>query len=299
MADVSLRYRGTIISLRRVSHRYQNLAASFRAVFHTRYYNTTTGTYGRDPLEVQSLTTAPLALGGTIPDNLYTKVVSGLVANVAAQGNHQTVGSVGAKYLLTQLADAGQQKTAMLVATQKTYPSFGYWLAQGATTCWENYSGKPDPSHPPPPTHNHIFLCGGLGEWLYRNVGGISPGSNGYQHVTIFPDVVADVGPRRASSSVNTVGGRVEASWQYVSGGGIDIAVNLPAAVLSATIIFRATRDTAAQITENGTLVWSSARGFAAGAVSGIASAVWTPDQDGLAQVYVGSGSYSLKFALL
>lgn len=165
---------------------------------------------------MQSLTTAPLALGGTIPKNLYPKVVSGLVANVAAQGNHQTVGSVGAKYLLTQLAGAGQQKTAMLVATQKTYPSFGYWLSQGATTCWENYSGKPDPSHPPTPTHNHIFLCGGLGEWLYRNVAGISPGSNGYQDVTIFPDVVADVGPRRASSSVNTVAGRVEASWQRV-----------------------------------------------------------------------------------
>ena len=58
-------------------------------------------------------------------------------------------------------------ETRLQVATQTTYPSFGWWLGQGATTCWENYSGKPDPSHPPTPTHNHIFLCGGLGEWLY------------------------------------------------------------------------------------------------------------------------------------
>lgn len=226
-------------------------------------------------------------------------MVSGLVANIAAEGNHQTVGSVGAKYLLTQLAGAGQQKTAMLVATQKTYPSFGYWMAQGATTCWENYSGKPDPSHPPPPTHNHIFLCGGLGEWLYRNVAGISPASNGYQHVTIFPDIVADAGPRRASSSVNTVGGRVEASWQRVAGGGIEVRANLPAAVQSATIVFRAASDAAAQVTEGDALVWSSAGGFAAGAVPGIVSAMWTPEQGGLAQVYVGPGSYSLQFMVL
>ena len=95
--------------------RYATLATTFRGLFHSRYYNATTGTYGRDPLEVQSLTTAPLAMGSTIPDALYSKVVSGLVANVVAQGNHQTVGSVGAKYLLPQLARAGAQKTAMQV----------------------------------------------------------------------------------------------------------------------------------------------------------------------------------------
>ena len=105
--------------------RYAGLATELRAVFHARYYNATTGTYGRDPLEVQSLTAAPLAMGRTIPPPLHSKVVAGLVSNVVAQGNHQTVGSVGAKYLLSQLARAGEQETAMQVATQTTYPSFG------------------------------------------------------------------------------------------------------------------------------------------------------------------------------
>lgn len=61
------------------------------------------------------------------------------------------------------------------MATKTEYPSFGYWLENGATTCWEGWSGVHDRTIPEGPTHNHIFLCGGIGDWLYSYVAGISP----------------------------------------------------------------------------------------------------------------------------
>jgi alpha-L-rhamnosidase len=82
---------------------------------------------------------APLSLGGVVPPELEQSVVAGLVKNVKEQGYHQTVGSVGAKLLLNGLAESGNADTAMRIATQTTFPSFGYWLSLGATTCWENY----------------------------------------------------------------------------------------------------------------------------------------------------------------
>ena len=49
---------------------------------------------GRDPLEVQSLTVAPLALGA-VPDALRGSVLSGLQKNIEAYDYHFTVGSAG------------------------------------------------------------------------------------------------------------------------------------------------------------------------------------------------------------
>merc|ERR1711937_1078407 len=100
---------------------------------------------------------------------------------------------------------------AMAVATQTSFPSFGYWIENGATTCWESYRGVADESHPPPPTHNHIFLCGGVGEWMYRFVAGISPGSDGYSRLTIAPEMV---GPTAASAQLNTIRGAASVSWE-------------------------------------------------------------------------------------
>ena len=144
------------------------------------------------------------ALGaGAVPPAFQASAVKALTESVASHDYHLTVGSVGQKWLFRELTAAGAHDTALKVGLQATYPSFGYWLANGATTCWENWSGVCDLSHPGspwpgqpgkylspnPPTHNHIFLCGGVGEWLYRSLGGIAPATAGYGVVTIAPAI--------------------------------------------------------------------------------------------------------------
>ena len=90
-------------------------------------------------------------------------------------------------------------------------------------------SGRADPSHPPEPTHNHIFLCGGLGEWLHRSLGGISPASDGYSLIRIAPRISASLGPSAVNSSVETIRGRVVSSWaRNESGALVRLTVGVP-----------------------------------------------------------------------
>ena len=58
--------------------------------------------------------------------------------------------------------------------------------------------------HPPPPTHNHIFLCAGLGEWMYSSMGGIRPAANGYANITVAPHVSKNYGPSAVNASVRS-----------------------------------------------------------------------------------------------
>eukprot|EP01050_Picozoa_sp_SAG11_P003626 SAG11_NODE_210_length_12303_cov_10.235824_5_plen_231_part_00 len=142
---------------------YRQLGTSMRTAFHTAFWNTTMQRFGSGQnassvLLLQSLNVAPLALGleglngAPSQENLAAIVHDDIVS----RHDHLTVGSVGGKYLLPQLSANGLHDDAVAVATQRTFPSFGYWLSQGATTCWEDYSGWPSPSHPTTPTRNHV-----------------------------------------------------------------------------------------------------------------------------------------------
>lgn len=205
---------------------YQSELAQWRAAYHKRFWVPTSGTYTANPLEVQ--TTTSTALGaGAVPPEFQKSAVKALVDNVADRDFHLTVGSVGQKWLLRELTAAGEHDSALKLGLQTTYPSFGHWLENGATTCWENWSGICDDSHPGTPwpghpgkylaynspTHNHIFLCGGVGEWMYRSLGGIAPATPGYATVTIAPKVSTSEGPSGVNASVTTIRGVVKSSW--------------------------------------------------------------------------------------
>lgn len=146
--------------------KYKALGGSMRTAFKAAFYNTTLQRYAprtgdaSNELLLQSLNVAPLAMAGSRPELASSLGIEGLVeklhADVVSRDFHLSVGSVGAKHLLPQLSANGLHADAMAIATQQTHPSFGYWIANGATTCWEDYSGLPDPTHPPTPTHNHV-----------------------------------------------------------------------------------------------------------------------------------------------
>jgi hypothetical protein len=58
-----------------------------------------------------------------------------------------------------------------------------------------------------------IFLCGGVGDWMYRSLAGIAPASAGYGTVTIAPKVSKTLDPAAVNASVATVRGVVSSSW--------------------------------------------------------------------------------------
>jgi len=262
--------------------KYKSLGSSMRIAFKTAFYNSTLERYAprtgdaSNELLLQSLNVAPLAMAGSRPDVAGSLEIDGLVsklhADIVSQDYHLTVGSVGAKHLLPQLSANGLHEDAMKIATQDTYPSYGWWIANGATTCWENYEGWPDPEHPPTPTHNHIFLCGGAGEWMYRSVLGIEPAAPGWKKVTVQPLILAD-GPASATGTMATIVGEVAVAWTRADASGRGVASSPAAAKLEVTIPAGATaivtvpvaESTTTTITESGKTVWAQGK-FVSGA---------------------------------
>ena len=133
--------------------RYNETYAQLVPLYHRRFWNASLGTWASDPLELQTLTALSLAAGvGSASERV--SAVEALDRDVQSRGDHLTVGAAGVKWLLRTLSEGGRHDTALRLAMQTSYPSWGWWIARNATTCWESWSGVADPSHTSHPTHN-------------------------------------------------------------------------------------------------------------------------------------------------
>ena len=90
------------------------------------------------------------------------------------------------------LTDMGRSDIAWLLATNKSYPSWGYMAEKGATTTWELWNG--DTANPRMNSGNHIMLLGDLVSWLYEDVAGIRADTDkpGFKHIIMKPDFSVD-----------------------------------------------------------------------------------------------------------
>ncbi|RZK45183.1 MAG: alpha-rhamnosidase, partial [Hymenobacter sp.] len=108
---------------------YSALAAKIKKVINDKYFNQATGIYGNG---VQTELSMALQWG-IVPKGMEAKVANNLAKRVAQDGMHIDVGVLGAKAVLNALSDNGQAETAYKLASQDTYPSWGWWIVNGAT----------------------------------------------------------------------------------------------------------------------------------------------------------------------
>ncbi len=126
----------------------------------------------------------PLAFG-IVPDDSKDDVVKQVVENICVKNKgHVSCGVIGISWLLRTLSDNGFSDVAWLLATQKSYPSWGYMAQQGATTIWELWNG--DKASPKMNSGNHVMLLGDLLTWCYQYLGGIHS-DNSYKHFRLQP----------------------------------------------------------------------------------------------------------------
>jgi alpha-L-rhamnosidase len=159
---------------------------------------------------VQTELSVPL-YWGVVPDELRAKVAANLARRVAADNYHLDVGLLGTKAILGALSDNGQADVAYRLAAQETYPSWGWWMANGATTLYENWpiDAKSDISM------NHIMF-GEIGAWLYKGLGGIKPDPQqpGFKNVLLTPHAVSGLDHFEASHLGPH--GLIKSAWQRV-----------------------------------------------------------------------------------
>ena len=161
---------------------------------------------------------------GLVPAERRERVVDNLVHNVVEKYNgHLTTGNICTKYLLEALTTADRANIAYQIASQETYPSWGYMLANGATTLWERWelaSGSGMNSH------NHPML-GSVAAWFYRALAGIQadPDGPGFQRFAICPNPVPGLAHARATLA--TVRGQIICGWQ-IANGRLDLDLTVP-----------------------------------------------------------------------
>lgn len=223
IVNTSLYYRQTLVAadaagvlgLPEDREKYLALAESIRRAFHERFHQGG-GVYGSGSQTAQIM---PLAFG-MVPEEIVPQAVRSLVNAIEAKNRHVDTGIYATRYLLDVLADHGHVDLAYEMLTQRDYPSFGWQIAQGATTLWEQWSFAGGMN-----SHDHAMFAG-IGTSFYTRLGGIRALSPGYGRIAVEP-CVPD-GLEWAEASLDTVKGRIVSSWRK-EGGRLHLAVELPA----------------------------------------------------------------------
>jgi alpha-L-rhamnosidase len=185
-------------------NRYSALAAKIKKAINDKYFNKQTGIYGNG---VQTELSMALQWG-ILPDEYKTKVAQNLAKRVAADGMHIDVGVLGAKAVLNALSNNGEAETAYKLAAQDTYPSWGWWIVNGATTLYENWNIKAERDI----SLNHMMF-GEIGGWFFKGLGGILPDEAhpGFKNVLLKPNFVSELNFFTASH--NGPYGKIISSW--------------------------------------------------------------------------------------
>ena len=191
----------------RTAHSLGEDAAEFIAIrdaaakaFHDNLYDPATGSYGKYGSNV-------LALKIGVPEERKAKVVEALRQNIAEVNDHLDTGIVGTRFLFEVLCDNGLKDLAYKIINQRDFPSFGWWIEQGATVTWEQWDGGN--------SHNHPMFGGGIG-WFYRDLAGLRAVDAGFRSFDVRP--VVPTGLEWVDYTHDTTYGTIAIRWEHKDG---------------------------------------------------------------------------------
>ena len=135
-------------------------------------------------------------------------------------------GLIGGHYLMRVLSDNGRPDLALTIATQTSYPGWGYMISKGATTIWELWNG--DTADAGMNSRNIVMMIGDLNIWLHEYVAGIrpDPAAPGFKKIIIKPEVMA--GLDWAKADYDSLHGPIHCEW-HASAGNFALHVTIPA----------------------------------------------------------------------
>ncbi len=204
-------------------------AAAFAEMGHTvrsGYIAAYTDDHGKPRIGRQPEAFLPLFYGiyGDAQDE-KTDAENALLAKLRADGYLDT-GGFSTRCVLPVLAeiererpDVGALDTLMQVLSRNAYPGYGYMLARGATTLWEqwHYTGGML-------THSHAMHAG-IDAALFSTICGIMPTKPGFAAFDVAPMLPRDMA--FASCRIRTFSGEIVVNVERI-GGGMAISLTVP-----------------------------------------------------------------------
>ncbi len=207
-----------------------------RPAVHRAFYDEANRRY---VIDEQAYYVMPLMTGVT-PESEREGVLRSLERCILVKNNgHLDTGMLGTYFMMEYLRQIGRNDLVFTMFTQASYPGWGHMLAEGATTCWEQWNGH----------WSHIHSCfTSANNWLYQGLGGIrpDPAGPGFKKTLIRPAIVGDVTWVRCHH--DSPYGRIVSNWKR-DGIALRMDVEIPANT-SATVYVPA-KDVGA-VTEGG-----------------------------------------------
>ena len=182
-----------------------NIKVAFNKTFYNekeRHYSNNTVTANLLPLYFGL---APDSLKHVIFDKIRQKIV------VDNKG-HTSTGLIGSQWVMRTLSDYGNTDLAYKLTTNITYPSWGYMVANGATTIWELWNGNT--ADPGMNSQNHVMLLGDLLTWYYENLAGIRSDKTEVAFKKIIMKPNLPTGLDFVNASYNSMHGLIKSDWK-------------------------------------------------------------------------------------
>lgn len=247
-------------------------AARVRSAFNKNFYNSTEARYSNNTVTANLLPLAfnivPAADSARLFNNIVNKIVDG-------NNSHISTGVIGTQWLMRWLTKYGRPDIAYRLASNTTYPSWGYMAENGATTIWELWNGNT--ADPAMNSQNHVMLLGDLLIWMYENLAGIQSdvAAVGFKKIIMKPSFIT--GLDSVNASYVSPYGTITSSWK-TEGEKISWNISIPANT-SAVIYIPAT--SAADVNEQGKTVMNNK------------DVKFLRMENALAVFEIGSGDYS------
>ncbi len=169
-----------------------------------------------------------LALGFDLLDEGQARIAADrLVADIERRGGHLSTGFVGTRDILGVLSKIGRDDVAFRLLHNTTFPSWGFEIANGATTVWERWDGwTPEKGFQDPGMNSFAhYAYGAVMGWVFARIGGIENVSPGFGRLRVAPAI--DPRLTWAKTGYDSVRGPVRTEWR-VEGGKLALSVEVP-----------------------------------------------------------------------
>ncbi|MFI5132593.1 MAG: alpha-L-rhamnosidase C-terminal domain-containing protein, partial [Chitinophagales bacterium] len=185
------------------------LMDSIRMAFNKKFYDVNKKLYSNNTATANLL---PLYFG-LVPDSLKLAIFDKIRQKILVENNgHTSTGLIGSQWLMRTLSDYGSTDVAYTLTTNTTYPSWGYMVANGATTIWELWNGNT--ANPGMNSQNHVMLLGDLLTWYYENLAGIRSDKTevAFKKIIMKPGLPTDL--EFVNASYNSFHGLIRSDWK-------------------------------------------------------------------------------------
>lgn len=195
--------------------KYSDLSLSIREAIRSKFIDFETMKVVSDCQTAYSC----LLYHGIVNEDEEKGILDRLIHLIQENDYHLDCGILGTKYLFHSLFRKGYGEIAYKIFSQTTYPSWGYWLEQGATTLWEDWPGNFSRNH-------HMFSD--ISACFYLYLAGIRPNEDdvGFKNFTIAPEIVSGINQLKAHH--RSTFGEISVSYEKKGEDSIELKVEVP-----------------------------------------------------------------------